>query len=279
MASASRSQGVSPAVRSTPSATPKPDSARVAAMVAEANGFLNARPRQVIAARNKLNDALILAASPEQGKAIKAQMAELAKEWLFGPAVIAGDELCDSYTVKRGDSFAVIGSRFKVPYQILMKINNIARPESLPAGRPIKVVKGPFHAKVYRSTFTMDLYLRDTYVRTFRIGIGRPDHETPTGQWRVREGGKLVKPTWTDPDTGRVYKASDPDYPLGSRWIALDGIEGAARGRTGFAIHGTKDPDQIGGAVSRGCIRMYNGEAILVYNMLYPLYSKVEVFD
>ena len=97
--------------------------------------------------------------------------------------------------------------------------------------------------------------------------------------WRVQDGGKLIKPTWTDPDTGRVYKSNDPDYPLGSRWIALDGVSGAAVGRTGFAIHGTKEPEQIGTAGSRGCIRMYNGDAVLMYNLLVPVYSQVEVFD
>lgn len=118
------------------------------------------------------------------------------------------------------------------------------------------------------------------YVRSFRVGLGKPGYETPTGLWRVQEGGKLISPDWTDPDNpGRVYKASDPDYPLGSRWIALDGVEGAAKGRDGFAIHGTKEPEQIGSAGSRGCIRMYNGEAVLMYNLLVPLYSQVEVFD
>ncbi len=273
------SQPDTPPTQPAPAVVRETDNTQVQAVVAQAQAFLNSRPRQIIAARNKLNEALAMPTSKEQVQSIKKQMAELSKEWLFGPAVIAGDELCDTFTVKRGDSLEIIGRRFKVPHEILMKINNIPRPESLQAGRPIKVVKGPFHVKVCRSTYTMDLYLRDTYVRSFIIGTGRPGHETPTGLWRVKEGGKLVKPTWTDPDTGRVYKASDADYPLGSRWIALDGIDGEARGRTGFAIHGTKDPDQIGGAVSRGCIRMYNGEVVLVYNMLTPLYSKVEVFD
>jgi len=87
----------------------------------------------------------------------------------------------------------------------------------------------------------------------------------------------LISPTWTDPDTGRTYRAKDPDYPLGSRWIALEGIDGEAKGRTGFAIHGTKDPEQIGMAGSRGCIRLDNGVAVLVYNLLVPIYSQVTV--
>jgi LysM repeat protein len=214
-----------------------------------------------------------------QRLAVKEELAKLSKEWLFGPAAFAGDTLCDNYTVQPGDLLQVIGRRNKVPYELLMQINNIPRPQSLQAGKTIKVVKGPFHAKVCRSTFTLDLYLQDVYVRSFKVGLGRAGYETPTGVWRVQEGGKLIAPTWTDPDSGRVYKATDPDYPLGSRWIALDGIEGDAKGRTGFAIHGTKEPEQIGTAGSRGCIRMFNGDAITIYNMLFPLYSKVEVVE
>ena len=160
-----------------------------------------------------------------------------------------------------------------------MQINSIARPQALQAGRALKVVKGPFHGKIYRSQFVLDLYLQDTYVRSFKVGLGKPGYETPVGLWRVQENGKLIQPTWTDPDTGRVYQASDPDYPLGSRWIALDGVSGAAKGRRGFAIHGTKDPEQIGTVGSRGCIRMRDEDVMLVYNLFVPLYSHIEVMQ
>jgi len=56
-------------------------------------------------------------------------------------------------------------------------------------------------------------------------------------------------------------------------------LKGEALGRTGFAIHGTKDPDEIGVAKSRGCIRLHNGNAILVYNLMIPGKSKVEVVE
>jgi LysM repeat protein len=267
-----------PVAPTEPAATP-PANVGVETAVADAMALLQSRPRQIIAARDKLNETLSLPLTDAQRQTVKAEMAKLSEEWLFGPAAFAGDPLCETYTVKRGDLLQIIGRRNKVPYEMLMKINGIRRPESLQAGKAMKIVKGPFHAKIYRSTFTLDLYLRDTYVRSYKVGLGKPGHETPTGLWRVREGGKLIKPKWTDPDTQRVYKATDPDYPLGSRWIALDGVSGDAEGKTGFAIHGTKDPEQIGMAGSRGCIRMYNGEAIEVYNMLFPLYSKVEVLE
>jgi lipoprotein-anchoring transpeptidase ErfK/SrfK len=126
----------------------------------------------------------------------------------------------------------------------------------------------------------MDLYLQDeTFVRSFRVGLGKEETETPTGLWRVKSDGKLIKPPWPDPVTRKMYYPEDPDYPLGSRWIGLEGIKGNAKGREGFGIHGTKDPEQIGTTGSRGCIRMHNGEVILIYNLLVPNLSTVEVVE
>jgi LysM repeat protein len=240
---------------------------------------INSKPARIIDARDKLNEILPMAISGQQRVFVKEQLSQLAKEWLFSPKIFPQDKLCSSYTVKPGELLSTIGSEHKVPYEILLQINNIGRPEALRAGERIKVINGPFNARIYRSTFMMDLFLQNTYVRSFKVGLGKPGRETPTGLWRVKAGGKLITPKWTDPDTGRTYKAEDSDYPLGSRWIALEGIEGNAVGKTGIAFHGTKDPNLIGTADSRGCIRLNNGDVILIYNLLVPTFSQVEIVD
>ena len=253
------------------------DNPLAAELIAEAVSYIEARPAKIIDARDKLNETLQLPMSGQQREFVKRQLSALAKQWLFSRTVFPKDELCSYYRVQPGDLLSTIGRRFKVPYEILMEINNIRRPEALQAGETIKVINGPFHARVYRSAFTMDLFLQDTYVRSFPVGLGKPGMETPTGLWAVKSDGKLITPTWVDPVSGKKYEPEDPDYPLGSRWIGLEGLKGSAVGRTGFAIHGTKDPDQIGTAGSRGCIRMRNEDAVLLYSLQVPLYSRVEV--
>jgi LysM repeat protein len=248
-------------------------------LIARAAALIGEGTESYVEAREKLNQALRMPMSPKQREYVKTQLSELSKKWLFSRAVLPNDPLCEYYRVRPGDIFEIIGRENKVPYEILQEINNISNPRSLQAGQSIKVVKGPFHAKVYRSTFTMDVYLQNTYVRSFIVGLGKPGTETPTGLWRLRPGGKAHATSWRDPDTGKLYQPEDPDYPLGSRWMALDGLSGEAKGREGFGIHGTKEPEQIGTAGSRGCIRMYNGEAILVYKMLVDGLSQVEVTD
>lgn len=248
-------------------------------LISEATALLSENPAKVIDAREKLNEALRMPMSRQQQTYVKDKLAELSDMWLFNRTVMPGDTLCENYRVKPGDILDSIGKKHQVPYELLMEINNIRNPRALQAGQMIKVVNGPFNVKVYRSTFTMDIYLQNTYVKSFTVGLGREGRETPTGLWRVRSDGKAYATSWRDPDSGRVYQPEDPDYPLGSRWMGLEGLTGQAEGREGFGIHGTKEPDQIGSASSRGCIRMYNGEVIKVYNMLFPGVSRVEVVD
>jgi hypothetical protein len=267
---------VAPEPAPGPTVEPNPEAA---SLITEAAALLSESPNKIVEARDKLNQALRMPMSPRQRSSVKDQLSELSNQWLLSRTVLTDDPLCESYQVRSGDLLTTIGDKYKVPYEFLKTINRINRPETLQAGLPIKVVKGPFHAKVYRSTFTMDVYLQNTFVRSFKVGLGKPGMETPTGLWRAKQDGKLVKPIWTNPVDGKTYHPEDPDYPLGSRWIALEGLEGEAKNRTGFAIHGTKDPEQIGTAGSQGCIRMHNGDAILVYNMMYPGLSQVEVVD
>jgi LysM repeat protein len=253
----------------------------LAGQIAQAMELLTRSPGsgpKIIEARNRLNELLPKAGGQER-VFIKEQLSNLADQWLFSKFVYPEDTLCGGYKVNSGDLLSNIGKQHNVPYETLMQINGIAKPEALQAGVTIKVINGPFNAKVYRSTFTMDVYLQNTYVKSFSVGLGKPGMETPTGRWKVQAGGKLVQPVWTDPVTGRTYHKEDADYPLGSRWIALEGIEGNALNKKGFAIHGTKSPEQIGTPGSQGCIRLHNGDAIKVYDMLMQGVSMVDVVD
>ena len=53
-----------------------------------------------------------------------------------------------------------------------------------------------------------------------------------------------------------------PHNPMGSRGMYLF----SSNRDTLYRIHGTNQPEYIGGAVSSGCIRMTNEDAIDLYN-------------
>ncbi len=275
---------IPPTANLAPAAEAKPipaDTASVAGDVRAAieRSVLLRGQGKIVASRDLLNSVLDEPMSPQVRAMVKEQLNKLADTWLMSKEVMADDTLCSYYMVQPGDKLSVIASKFKVPFELLMDINGIQRPELLQAGQRLKVVEGPFNAVVYKGSFTLDLYLQRTYIKTYRVGLGKVENETPNGRWRVAKGGKMIKPRWTDPDTGKVYVGTSPDYPLGSRWIALDGLEGQAKGRTGFAIHGTKDPETIGTRSSRGCIRLYNGDVIEIYDRMFEGVSEVLVKD
>lgn len=101
----------------------------------------------------------------------------------------------------------------------------------------------------------MRLYLfypRSQMVRTYPIGIGDVDFETPVGTYRVVS--RQVNPSWTVPKSlrqkyGVAFMPPGPDNPLGKQWLGLS--------RKGYGIHGTDFPWSVGRLVTHGCIRLY----------------------
>lgn len=89
----------------------------------------------------------------------------------------------------------------------------------------------------------------------YKVGVGRAGR-----QWsgRSRVARKAVNPSWINPfDRTRRVIPPGPRNPLGPRALVL------AHGQ--YAIHGTNNSRSIGGAVSLGCIRMYNRDILDLY--------------
>ena len=170
-----------------------------------------------------------------------------------------------------------IGKRYDVPAGAIMRINGISDARRVRAQQKIKVPRGPFHARIHKSQFRLDVYLGELYLRSFPVALGA-ERETPEGVWRVKN--RLANPTYFPPASAedkRVIAADDPKNPLGEHWIGLEGIEGDAVGREGYGIHGTIEPDSIGKAVSLGCIRLLNEDVGLLFDLMQPGRSTVTI--
>lgn len=115
------------------------------------------------------------------------------------------------------------------------------------------------------------LYLHDDeVVRAWEVGVGKEGHETPVGTYTI--GEKQVDPSWM-PLGGPQLPYGHPENPLGSRWIAW--FDGNGQ-KTSYGIHGTSDPDGVGGRVSQGCVRMRNDEVEELFELL-PVGARVVV--
>lgn len=232
---------------------------------------------KLVDARHDLNALLQQSLTGADQAEVRRLLTTLADETIFSRRRLADDPLVDQYTVQGGDVLVRIGQEYKVPSDILMRINGIKDERLLRADQKIKVLRGPFHARIQRSDFRLDVYLQDLYVKSFRVALGA-DQGTPLGVWRVKE--RLSNPTYYPPassDKKRIIPPSDPENPLGGYWIALEGVDGEAVGHTGYGIHGTNDPDSIGKAVSLGCVRLHNEDVAILYSLLLPNQSTVTI--
>jgi lipoprotein-anchoring transpeptidase ErfK/SrfK len=105
------------------------------------------------------------------------------------------------------------------------------------------------------------LVLGDGRALRYGIGVGR-DGFTWSGMQTISR--KAEWPDWTPPEEMLVrqpylprFMAGGPGNPLGARAMYLGG--------TIYRIHGTNQPETIGGRVSSGCIRLTNEDVADLY--------------
>ncbi len=237
------------------------------AQVAHASGDL-------LTARENYSQVVAADSSETMAAQVREQLSILGRETILSPRIFEGDPHVDRYVIQPGDTLAKIASTLHVTADLLAGVNLIGDKNLVRAGQTIKIIKGPFDAVVDKKSYTLDLYLGSTLVRSFSVGLGANDG-TPVGKWRV--SSKLSNPTYHPPRGGRIIAADDPQNPLGERWIGLVGIEGAAIGQERYGIHGTIEPESIGQSTSMGCIRLRNEDVEQLYSYLVERQSIVTV--
>jgi len=231
----------------------------------------------------------------------REKLAYLSEVTLFAPTIDPRDPYTVRYTFKPGDLPAIVERRLRlhVPDQLLVRINRLPDALKFQAGADYKLIKGPFHAIVYKSIFKLDLHLHRkednlpaVFIKRYDVGLGR-NNSTPAGRWRLgcgalvnakgkRERGKLLRAPWDPPpNSGLKYKVeyNMPGYPFGRKgmWISLVGLDEHNKKLTDYGIHSTDDESTIGKQSSLGCIRMRDNDIQEVYDRLYEKWSTVEI--
>lgn len=229
-----------------------------------------------LSARRILASALVPDARDPTQRLIRDELGRIAEATLFSRAMIPGDTLTTNYRVQKSDTLASIARQFHVTDDLVTLINDLPNKNRIAVGRNLKVVNGPFNLRVQKSAFVADIVLGDAVIRSVPVGLGR-NGSTPTGRWLVRD--KLPNPSWTDPRSGEHYQPDDPDNPIGEYWIGLEGVEGDAVGKRGFGVHGTIEPGSIGKEQSLGCVRMAPADIEMVYRLMVPNDSAVQIVD
>ena len=152
------------------------------------------------------------------------------------------------------------------------------RPDFLPVEVAIRPDIAPGELHVLPDSFMLFWTMPGGRAMRYMVGIGRPGlYES--GEFYV--GAKKEWPSWTPTQSmierNPAYKQWEdgqpggPNNPLGARALYLF-VPG--RGDTFLRIHGTNAPGTIGTAVSNGCARLVNDQAVDLYNRV-PMKSRV----
>ena len=216
--------------------------------------------------------------SAEDRQVICQTLGMASEQLIFSRNVQPTDPVAEYYQIQPGDMLSVVAPRYKVPHTLVGNINKLD-PNQIVAGERIKLIKGPFHGRVIKSAYRMDVYLvgpdgLPLLVKSYRVGLGKED-STPLGKFQV--GGKITNPDWRNPETYEYYPASAPDNPIGEHWISMNGVEDQTKDLKGYGLHGTIDPESIGKQASMGCVRLLSEDIEQVYHLFMPGQTTIEI--
>ena len=167
------------------------------------------------------------------------------------------------YIVESGDNLISIGMELNTTQGLLTKANNIEDATSLRVGQRLKYTPKDFFIIIERSTCNLYLFDNRGLFKRYRVGLGKPGHETTLGKYTI--GNKQQDPVWHKPGHGPI-PAGDPENELGTRWMPLVPVEEGLPKDLG--IHGTVAPDTIGTFASKGCARMLNSAVEELYDLV-----------
>lgn len=168
------------------------------------------------------------------------------------------------YEIKPGDTLVKIAKEFKTTVELIMKSNNLTGDRIVP-GRKIKLWTAPFSIVVDKSDNTLILQSDGEVIKTYIVSTGA-NNSSPAGNFKIVN--KLPNPTWFK--AGAVVPAESPANILGTRWLGFN--------LSGYGIHGTTDPKNLGKQVTQGCVRMSNSEVEELYTIV-PVGTEVTIFD
>jgi len=122
------------------------------------------------------------------------------------------------------------------------------------------------HVHIYLDEQELELVDGDEVLLSHRVVIGDPDTPTPPGTYYVTDPQEY-------PNPAGVYGA----FALGLSGYS-EVLETFNGGPPQLAVHGTNQPDQVGEAISNGCIRLPN-EVVLELADMVDLGTPVTVHD
>lgn len=170
-----------------------------------------------------------------------------------------------AYSMRPGDSLAIVGARFGVDPPVLARQNGLSMRATIPVGRVLRVDNRHIVPVVLEDGILINVPQRLLFyfesgnlVAWYPVGMGRVDWQTPRGHFFIAT--KEENPVWDVPlsiqaEMRREGKRVEtrvlpgPRNPLGEYWMGLT--------PSSCGIHGTTAPTSVYRFQTHGCIRLH----------------------
>lgn len=177
------------------------------------------------------------------------------------------------HKIEKGENPTTIARKYKIGVGLLPYLNANYDDKKLRIGQTLKVLdlsSETLAITVARSHFRLTAWRTlpgggHALVKFCTVGVGAPETPTPLGVTKITK--RVLRPTWTEPNTNITYAPEDPGNVLGGYWIALDSV---GINRTGIGFHGyTGAPveDWISKGASHGCVRMLQKDVDRIFHI------------
>jgi hypothetical protein len=217
--------------------------------------------------RGQLKEALatlsLFYRAPELTHPQQAQLMD-SLDFLAGEVIYSRKHYLEKtpHVVIQGETMDSIARSYKVPADILSRINGITDPLHLLPDTRLKVLSGPFRAEVDLERSELTMFLGELYAGRFPVSFGK---DMP-----IRPKSCVVVEKLKDRNYyglgGTAIAGRDPANPYGGVWIDLG---------EGLCLHGSPQ-NPSGGSDQLGCISLSPIDAADVFGML-DRGSKVEI--
>ncbi|MGA1409588.1 MAG: L,D-transpeptidase [Prochlorotrichaceae cyanobacterium] len=210
--------------------------------------------------------AQLRATTQQSLKALEPLWLEVTASYVVTEPVLTESQTSPPFSAA---TVPMVFNRLEVSWAEVWKNSLDAAASSWLGQTPAQILAQNQEALAQQPELIVDLSDRKLYVyqgktlqKTYPIAIGQTGWETPKGIFQVMD--KQKDPAWKHPITGKVIPPGE-ENPLGNAWVGFWYNEGYHIG-----FHGTAQEQEMGQAISHGCVRLLNDDIL-------ELYDRVEV--
>jgi len=215
------------------------------------------------AGRYAFNEALARTTDEAEGAQLRQALAGINRSIFLSTALLPDDPSARLVPIHSGDNYLSIARSYGITTAFLQILNPTLNPNNLKPNTGIKIVQGPFAARVVKHANRLDLYARDQYVASFTIEFPEGNY-LPRGEYQVAPGTKLQLAGASRSSTERT-------------WIGFRGIDEATEPVTNGWLFGSAGPRGNDAKNRATGIHLADGDLQQLYNTLTESHSRLTV--